>query len=156
MPNRTGLGPILVRVKAQVRRAVADSIDRRRISDVGADEEVKVRVAGTSEPAFRQAGGADGDYVLPGTGTLNRGDHIPKPQGGSGGRGHDARHSGGGEDSFEFTLTREEFLDCFFEELELPRLDSHRTRRGHAEQTPPRRLLDRRPADGARRAPHDA
>ena len=41
LPNRQRF---LTRVKAQVRRAVADSIDRRRISDVGADEEVKVRV----------------------------------------------------------------------------------------------------------------
>jgi uncharacterized sporulation protein YeaH/YhbH (DUF444 family) len=134
LPNRQRF---LVRVKAQVRRAVADSIDRRRISDVGADEEVKVRVAGTSEPAFRGAGGADGDYVLPGTGTLNRGDRIPKPQGGGGGRGREAADSGGGEDSFEFTLTREEFLDCFFEELELPRLT--RTELGEAMLSKPRR-----------------
>ena len=119
LPNRQRF---LARVKAQVRRAVADSIDRRRVSDVGADEEVKVRVAGTGEPAFRPAGGADGDYVLPGTGTLDRGDRIPKPQGGGGGRGREAADSGSGEDAFEFTLTREEFLDCFFEELELPRL----------------------------------
>ena len=48
LPNRQRF---LARVKAQVRRAVADSIDRRRVSDVGADEEVKVRVAGTGEPA---------------------------------------------------------------------------------------------------------
>jgi uncharacterized sporulation protein YeaH/YhbH (DUF444 family) len=133
LPNRQRF---LVRVKAQVRRAVADSIDRRRISDVGADEEVKVRVAGTGEPAFRGAAGADGDYVLPGTGTLNRGDTIPKPQGG-GGRGRDGADSGDGEDSFEFTLTREEFLDCFFEELELPRLT--RTELGEAMLSKPRR-----------------
>ena len=87
LPNRQRF---LARVKAQVRRAVADSIDRRRVSDVGADEEVKVRVAGTGEPSFRPAGGADGDYVVPGTGTLNRGDRIPKPQGGGGGRGREA------------------------------------------------------------------
>ena len=134
LPNRQRF---LARVKAQVRRAVADSIDRRRVSDVGADEEVKVRVAGTGEPSFRQAGGADGDYVLPGTGTLNRGDRIPKPQGGGGGRGREGADSGGGEDAFEFTLTREEFLDCFFEELELPRLT--RTEIGEAILSKPRR-----------------
>ncbi len=133
LPNRQRF---LARVKAQVRRAVADSIDRRRVSDVGADEEVKVRVAGTGEPAFRPAGGADGDYVLPGTGTLDRGDRIPKPQGG-GARGRDASDSGGGEDAFEFTLTREEFLDVFFEELELPRLA--RTELGEAMLSKPRR-----------------
>ena len=134
LPNRQRF---LARVKAQVRRAVADSIDRRRVSDVGADEQVKVRVAGTGEPAFRPAGGADGDYVLPGTGTLDRGDRIPKPQGGGGGRGREAADSGGGEDAFEFTLTREEFLDVFFEELELPRLA--RTELGEAMLSKPRR-----------------
>jgi hypothetical protein len=134
LPNRQRF---LARVKAQVRRAVADSIDRRRVSDVGTDEEVKVRIAGTSEPAFRQAGGADGEYVLPGTGTLNRGDRIPKPQGAAGGRGREASDSGGGEDAFEFTLTREEFLDCFFEELELPRLA--RTELGEVTLSKPRR-----------------
>ncbi len=134
LPNRQRF---LSRVKAQVRRAVADSIDRRRVSDVGTDEEVKVRVAGTGEPSFRQAGGADGDYVLPGTGTLDRGDRIAKPQGGSGGRGREASDSGGGEDAFEFTLTREEFLDCFFEELELPRLA--RTELGEVTLSKPRR-----------------
>ena len=114
LPNRQRF---LARVKAQVRRAVADSIDRRRVSDVGADEEVKVRVAGT--------------------GTLDRGDRIPKPQGGGGGRGREAADSGGGEDAFEFTLTREEFLDVFFEELELPRLA--RTELGEAMLSKPRR-----------------
>jgi hypothetical protein len=127
LPNRQRF---LARVKAQVRRAVADSIDRRRLSDATADEQVKVRVSGTSEPAFRRAGG-DGDYVVPGTGTLNRGDRIPKPQAGSGGRGREASDSGSGEDAFEFTLSRDEFLDCFFEELELPRL----ARTDHGETT---------------------
>ncbi|CAH2598594.1 DUF444 domain-containing protein YeaH [Rhodovastum atsumiense] len=134
LPNRQRF---LSRVKAQVRRAVADSIDRRRVSDVGAEEEVKVRVAGTSEPHFRIAPGGDGDYVVPGTGTLNRGDRIPKPQGGGGGRGREAADSGGGEDAFEFTLSREEFLDFFFEELELPRLA--RTQLGEATLSKPRR-----------------
>jgi uncharacterized sporulation protein YeaH/YhbH (DUF444 family) len=134
LPNRQRF---LVRVKAQVRRAVADSIDRRRIADVGADEEVRVRVGGIGEPAFRAAGGADGDYVLPGPGTLNRGERIPKPSGGAGGRGREASDSGGGEDSFEFTLTRDEFLDCFFEELELPRLA--RTDLGEVTLSRPRR-----------------
>ena len=135
LPNRQRF---LSRVKAQVRRAVADSIDRRRVSDVGADEEVKVRVSGTAEPSFRRASGGDGDYVLPGTGTLNRGDRIPKPPpGGGGGRGREGADSGSGEDSFEFTLTRDEFLDCFFEDLELPRLA--RTELGEANVTKPRR-----------------
>lgn len=135
LPNRQRF---LSRVKSEVHRAVADSIARRSIADGGADEEVRVRVSGTSEPSFRRAGGGDGDYILPGPGTLNRGDRLPKPKGGGeGGAGGEASADGEGEDSFEFTLTREEFLDYFFDELALPRLV--RTELGQAELSKPHR-----------------
>lgn len=132
LPNRQRF---LERVKAEVRRAVADSIDRRRVSDAGTDEEVRVRVSGTSEPSFRRARGGDADHVLPGPGTLNRGDRLPRPEGGEGSGGSKASASGEGEDAFEFTLTREEFLDYFFDELALPRLV--RTELGESELSRP-------------------
>ncbi len=112
----------LERVRGDVKRAVADTIARRRVADVDTDEEVRVRVDGTEEPGFATTPEGEHDYVLPGTGTLNRGDRIRKPQGG-GGRGSGRRAGrGSGEDAFEFTLTREEFLNYFLDELELPRL----------------------------------
>jgi uncharacterized protein len=112
----------LERVRADVRRAVADTVARRRISEVDSDEEVRVRVDGTEEPGFASAPDGEHDYVLPGTGDLNRGDRIKKPNaGGNGGNGRRAGR-GSGQDPFEFTLTREEFLNHFLDELELPRL----------------------------------
>ncbi len=133
LPNRQRF---LERVKAEVRRAVADSIAQRRVSDAGADEEVRVRVSGTSEPSFRRAPGGDAEHILPGPGTLNRGDRLPRPEGGEGsGGGGKASASGEGEDAFEFTLTREEFLDYFFDELALPRLV--RTELGETELSRP-------------------
>ena len=113
----------LERVRGDVKRAVADTIARRRVADVDVEEEVRVRVDGTEEPGFATTSEGDHDYVLPGTGTLNRGDHIRKPQGGGDGRGQGRKAGrGSGEDAFEFTLTREEFLNYFLDELELPRL----------------------------------
>src|SRR6185503_21242688 len=49
-------------------------------------------------------------------------DEIPRPTGGEGQGGREGSPDGSGEDGFEFTLTREEFLDMFFEDLELPDL----------------------------------
>ncbi|MBL4802699.1 MAG: YeaH/YhbH family protein, partial [Emcibacter sp.] len=61
------------------------------------------------------------DRVLPGNKEFIPGDKIkrPPPQGqGQGGR--EGAEDGEGEDSFQFTLTRDEFLDIFFEDMALP------------------------------------
>ena len=134
LPNRQRF---LNRAREEVRKAVAESIDRRRLGDGKGDEELKVRVKGTVEPSFRQAGGGDQDHVLPGTGGFNRGDRLPKPEGGEGGGNGDQGGSGEGEDGFEFTLTRQEFLDYFFEDMELPRLA--RNQQGATNLSKPRR-----------------
>ncbi len=48
---------------------------------------------------------------------------VDRPQGGSGGKGgSQASQDGEGLDEFVFTLTRDEFLDIFFDELALPNL----------------------------------
>src|SRR5581483_11366525 len=63
------------------------------------------------------------DFVLPGNREFSPGDTIDKPrQGGQGGSGKQASDSGEGEDDFEFTMTQDEILDIFFEDLELPNL----------------------------------
>ena len=112
----------LKRVREDVKRAVSDTIARRRIADVDSEDEVRVRVDGTEEPAFGTTGEGEHDYVLPGPGTLNRGDRLPKPSGGAADGSGSRAGRGRGEDPFEFVLTREEFLNYFFDELELPHL----------------------------------
>jgi uncharacterized sporulation protein YeaH/YhbH (DUF444 family) len=127
----------LKRVREDVKRAVSDTIAHRRIADVDSTEEVRVRVDGTEEPRFATTNEGEHDYVLPGPGTLNRGDKLPKPQGGDAdGNGRRAGR-GRGEDPFEFVLTREEFLNYFFDELELPHL--LRTSLSKDQMTKPRR-----------------
>lgn len=46
----------------------------------------------------------------------------PESEGQGGGDGNGAGEQGGGEDSYRFVLSREEFLDLFFDDLELPDL----------------------------------
>ena len=71
---------------------------------------------------FHHGQGGIRDTVHPGNSEHVRGDRIARPQGGAGGSGSQASDSGEGEDDFTFTLTKEEFMDLFFEDLALPRL----------------------------------
>ena len=74
------------------------------------------------EPVFHHGQGGIRDVVHPGNTEHVRGDRIERPQGGAGGRGSQASDSGEGEDDFTFTLTKEEFMQIFFEDLALPNL----------------------------------
>ncbi|CAG0911519.1 unnamed protein product, partial [Cyprideis torosa] len=62
--------------------------------------------------------------VHPGNREFSTGDRVPRPEsGGGGGSGSgDASDSGEGLDEFVFELTREEFLNFFFDDLALPDL----------------------------------
>src|SRR6266568_4436264 len=83
----------------------------------------RILTRGISEPIFhhnRRTGRTD--HVVPGNKEYVRGDEIPRPTGGEGQGGREGSPDGSGEDGFEFTLSKEEFLDMFFEDLELPDL----------------------------------
>jgi len=60
--------------------------------------------------------------VHPGNKDFVRGDRIERPKGGQGGGGGQASDSGGGEDDFVFHLSKEEFMQVFFDDLALPNL----------------------------------
>jgi len=122
VPNRQRL---LRRLKTEVSHAVARSIAGRKVSEIEADKSVQVPVKGIGEPSFRKNQGGVRDVVWPGNPKLVKGDHIDRPQGeGAGGR--KGAVSGENEDDFTFTLNRDEFLDMFFEDLELPDLVKRR------------------------------
>src|SRR3546814_15646213 len=53
-------------------------------------------------------------------------DLIPRPPGGAGQGAGSQAGTGEGEDEFRFVLTREEFLDLFLDDLELPDLAKRR------------------------------
>ena len=113
----------LRRAKGEVREAVREALKRRKVAEVEGGEKIKIRTKGLKEPSFR-TGRSTGehDVVLPGNREYVVGDSIRKPEGGGGGRGSKGSPDGEGEDDFVFSLSREEFLDLFFEDLKLPNL----------------------------------
>jgi uncharacterized protein len=113
----------LKRYKAQIREAVARAVAQRKIADTDKGGNVTIPSRDLNEPNFTLGPGGNRQRVLPGNKEFVSGDKIPRPQGGGGGGGAGkAGDSGESEDAFTFALTREEFLEFFFEDMELPDL----------------------------------
>ncbi len=113
----------LRRVKSQVKEAVRRAIDGRSIKDIDKGEDIRIPKKDLSQPVFHHGDGGVREVVRPGNREFVKGDRAPKPeQGGQGGGGGQASDSGEGEDDFVFHLSREEFMEVFFEDLALPHL----------------------------------
>jgi uncharacterized sporulation protein YeaH/YhbH (DUF444 family) len=114
----------LRRYKTQVREAVQRAINGRSIRDIEKGEDIAIPKKDLSEPSFRHGEGGTREMVHPGNREYVQGDRIEKPQGGGGqgGGGSQASDSGEGEDDFVFSLSKEEFMQVFFEDLALPNL----------------------------------
>jgi len=110
----------LRRAKALVQGAVKKSSQDRDIKDVLEGGEVSIPLDGMDEPRFRREGGTR-DMVLPGNKKFVEGDILPRSNEGGGGKPKEAGE-GDGEDAFRFVLTREEFVNLFLDDLELPDL----------------------------------
>jgi len=109
------------RFRKQIRRAVSDAVSKRSISDTDRGERINIPTKDISEPQFGHGSGGRREMVHPGNKEFMTGDRLPRPRGGSG-RGSRASNEGEGTDEFAFELSRDEFLDFFFEDLELPDL----------------------------------
>lgn len=111
----------LRRHKEQIREAVKRAVDGRGIRDMAQGEEIRIPKRDISEPVFRHGQGGKREMVHPGNKEYVRGDRIERPQGGQG-RGGQASDSGEGDDDFVFHLSKEEFMQVFFDDLALPNL----------------------------------
>jgi uncharacterized protein len=109
----------LRRAKALLQGAVKKSSQDRDIKDVMEGGEVSIPLEGMDEPRFRRQGGKR-DMVLPGNKKFVEGDMLPR-SGEPGGSKSDPDQSDG-EDAFRFVLSRDEFVDLFLDDLELPDL----------------------------------
>src|SRR6476619_3240608 len=109
----------LRRAKSLVQGAVKKTSQERDIKDVLEGGEVTIPLDGMHEPRFRREGGTR-DMVLPGNKKFVEGDYLQRQGQGS------AKDSGPGEgdseDAFRFVLSRDEFVDLFLDDLELPDL----------------------------------
>jgi uncharacterized sporulation protein YeaH/YhbH (DUF444 family) len=112
------------RYKQQIKKAVSDAISKRSVTDIHNGESVTIPSKDISEPIFHQGKGGRRQIVHPGNDQFSQGDRIKRPQGGGGsgsGQG-DASADGEGTDDFVFSISKDEYLDLLFEDLELPNL----------------------------------
>ncbi|MFL4994009.1 MAG: YeaH/YhbH family protein, partial [Microvirga sp.] len=108
-------------------RAVRQTAGDRDITDLERGGEVSIPADGVREPSFRRSGeGGVHDHILPGNKRFVEGDTVDRPPGGGGGGSAAGGDNGEGEDDFRFVLTRDEFLDLFLDDLELPDLAKRR------------------------------
>jgi len=113
----------LKRAKKTIKKRVDEIVTKRDIKDIGKGDKITIPKKDIQEPHFNHGKGGNRDYVLPGNKDKIVGDTMQKPKGGGqGSGGPDASDSGEGEDDFSFNISRDEFLDFFFEDLELPDL----------------------------------
>ena len=112
----------LRRFRKEIRKAVGNVIDQGGIRDLDAGRRIGIPAKDLQEPHFNLGKGGVRDSVHPGNDTFATGDRVDRPSQGAAGKGSKASPDGEGVDPFVFHLTREEFLEVFFEELALPNL----------------------------------
>ena len=113
----------LRRHKDQIREAVKRAVDGRGIRDMAQGEDIHIPKRDIAEPVFGHGQGGKREMVHPGNQDYVRGDRIERPKGGAGGGGGgQASDSGEGDDDFVFHLSKEEFMQVFFDDLALPNL----------------------------------
>ena len=121
LPNRQRF---VRKIKGILKERIKELIRDKSLGDIGKGDKVKIPTKSTREPSFRpDHKTGNRTPVFPGNKQFGREDRIPKPPGGGGGGGKEGSPDGDGEDDFFFTLSRDEFLDLFFEDLELPNLE---------------------------------
>lgn len=115
---------LLKRIEGQIKKALPDIVKNTNVKDLtSSKDKVKVPVKGINEPQFTyDKDSGDRKYVHPGNKEYSEGDKIEKPKGGGqGGKGRKGSNDPSvSEDEFTVTISREEFLDYFFSDLELP------------------------------------
>jgi uncharacterized sporulation protein YeaH/YhbH (DUF444 family) len=113
----------LRRYKSQIKDAVGRAIKGRSITDIENGEKVSIPVKDVNEPNFGHAHGGVWETINPGNKEYQKGDQFNRPRGGGGsGRGKAGNSDQQSEDDFIFELSREEFMNYFFEDLELPNM----------------------------------
>lgn len=115
---------VLTRARDAVSEAARAAIRKGTLRELGQGEAVTIPADVLHEPSFHTVfTKGERHLVLSGNKEFSTGDRIKRPPegGGQGGAG-DGQGGGEAEDGFRFVLTRDEFLDLFFEDLELPDL----------------------------------
>jgi hypothetical protein len=115
----------LRRYRQHIKKAVSDAVSKRSITDIDRGDSISIPSRDLDEPTFRSGHGGLRETVSPGNKSFATGDQVTKPTKGQGKNGlgqGEASDLGEGVDEFIFQISQEEFLDCMFEDLELPNL----------------------------------
>lgn len=116
---------VLKRARAAVARAARAAIDQGTLRQAANEQTVTIPSDSLHEPSFHRVfSRGKRSFIFSGNKEFSVGDRIKRPpaadrQGGGPG---EAGSGGDSEDGFRFVLTRDEFLDLFFDDLELPDL----------------------------------
>ena len=111
----------LKRYESQVKKAVDSLVNKRSLKDASG-QEISIPKKDLQEHQFVFGAGGTREQVHPGNKEFYEGDLIEKPQGGGQGQGKGdaSEEDSDSQDDFVFSLSKEEFLKYFFENLELP------------------------------------
>lgn len=112
----------LRRYRQQIKDAVTDAVNGRSITEIDKGERINIPAKDINEPIFHHGSGGRRESVHPGNDEFVAGDRVKRPPGGGAGKGGEASKDGEGEDDFVFQISREEFLEFFFDDLALPDL----------------------------------
>ncbi len=112
----------LRRYKGQIRKAVTEAVSGRGVADLERGEKISIPSKDLSEPIFHHGPGGRRNVVHPGNQEFVSGDRVDRPQGGGGQGGGKGSPDGEGMDEFVFELSKEEFMEFFFQDLALPDL----------------------------------
>lgn len=116
------------RYKSQIKKAVSDAVAKRSIQDIESGENIRIPTKDITEPTFHQGKGGHREMVHPGNDRFVTGEHIDRPEGGAGKGGSgsgDASDRGEGADEFTFEISKDEYLDLLFDDLELPNMEKN-------------------------------
>jgi len=119
----------LRRYKKQIKKAISEQISKRSITDIDSGESVSIPTRDISEPTFRKDKGGTQEGVYPGNKEFAPGDRIKRPINQGQGKGRRASDTGEGDDEFAFEISRDEYLDLLFDDLELPNLQKNQLRK---------------------------
>lgn len=112
------------KVKNDLKKVVKDNVINGKIEDIINKKSypVSIKKKTIQEPEIiYKKGSGNTRTIHVGNKHFEKGDLIPKPPGDGETEGG-AGDGEGGEDEFQFLLSQEEFINLFFEDLELPRL----------------------------------
>ena len=119
----------LRRYKTQIKKAISEQISERSITNIDGSESVSIPTRDILEPTFRSDKGGVREGVYPGNKEFAQGDKIKRPLNQGQEKGRRASDSGEGEDEFAFEISKDEYLDMLFDDLELPNLKKNQLRK---------------------------